>query len=130
MRIFLRLEEVGILILSFYLSILLGYSWWVFILFIFAPDISMVGYLLGTKAGSIIYNIVHFKLLAIIIGLVGYLLSVPAVALVGHILLGHSSLDRILGYGLKYPDDFKHTHLGWIGSNDSNVNLLKNGKLK
>jgi hypothetical protein len=30
-------------------------------------------------------------------------------------LLGHSSFDRVLGYGLKYDDDFKHTHLGWIG---------------
>ncbi|WP_206365138.1 DUF4260 family protein [Sphingobacterium corticibacterium] len=23
-------------------------------------------------------------------------------------------MDRIFGYGLKYLDDFKHTHLGWI----------------
>jgi hypothetical protein len=24
-------------------------------------------------------------------------------------------MDRILGYGLKYPDAFQHTHLGIIG---------------
>jgi hypothetical protein len=30
-------------------------------------------------------------------------------------MLGHSSADRILGYGLKYSDSFHHTHLGWIG---------------
>jgi uncharacterized protein YbjT (DUF2867 family) len=24
-------------------------------------------------------------------------------------------MDRVLGYGLKYPDAFKHTHLGTIG---------------
>jgi hypothetical protein len=24
-------------------------------------------------------------------------------------------MDRIFGYGLKYPDAFQHTHLGWIG---------------
>jgi hypothetical protein len=35
--------------------------------------------------------------------------------LVGLILLGHSSLDRVFGYGLKYADSFRHTHLGWIG---------------
>jgi len=30
-------------------------------------------------------------------------------------LLGYSSLDRVVGYGLKYPDEFKNTHLGVIG---------------
>jgi hypothetical protein len=35
--------------------------------------------------------------------------------LAGTILLGHSSLDRVLGYGLKYPDSFQNTHLGVIG---------------
>ncbi|MDA1193538.1 MAG: DUF4260 family protein, partial [Candidatus Poribacteria bacterium] len=29
----------------------------------------------------------------------------------GAILIGHSAFDRLLGYGLKYPDAFKHTHL-------------------
>ena len=24
-------------------------------------------------------------------------------------------MDRMFGYGLKYDDAFKHTHLGWIG---------------
>ncbi len=27
----------------------------------------------------------------------------------------NASLDRLFGFGLKYPDQFKHTHLGWIG---------------
>jgi hypothetical protein len=36
-------------------------------------------------------------------------------ALAGVIMLGHSSFDRVLGYGLKYGDSFRHTHLGWIG---------------
>jgi hypothetical protein len=35
--------------------------------------------------------------------------------LIGVILLGHSSLDRALGYGLKYEDSFQNTHLGRIG---------------
>ncbi len=24
-------------------------------------------------------------------------------------------MDRIFGYGLKFGDNFHHTHLGWIG---------------
>ena len=35
--------------------------------------------------------------------------------LVGLMLLAHSSFDRLLNYGLKYPDSFRHTHLGEIG---------------
>ena len=30
-------------------------------------------------------------------------------------LLGHSSFDRVFGYGLKHEDAFQHTHLGRIG---------------
>lgn len=30
-------------------------------------------------------------------------------------LLGHSSFDRVLGYGLKHEDAFQNTHLGRIG---------------
>ncbi|MBV6397568.1 MAG: hypothetical protein HFACDABA_03182 [Anaerolineales bacterium] len=30
-------------------------------------------------------------------------------------LFGHSSFDRVLGYGLKHEDAFQNTHLGRIG---------------
>ncbi|TDB99096.1 DUF4260 family protein [Actinomadura sp. 7K534] len=29
----------------------------------------------------------------------------------------HVGVDRALGYGLKLPDSFRHTHLGEIGKN-------------
>ena len=35
--------------------------------------------------------------------------------LLGIILFGHASMDRVFGYGLKFGDNFHHTHLGWIG---------------
>ncbi|MEO5584504.1 MAG: DUF4260 family protein [Flavobacteriales bacterium] len=31
------------------------------------------------------------------------------------ILYGHSCMDRVFGFGLKFGDSFQHTHLGWIG---------------
>jgi len=31
------------------------------------------------------------------------------------VIFGHSSLDRFLGFGLKYFDGFNVTHLGTIG---------------
>lgn len=38
--------------------------------------------------------------------------GVPLLSLIGIVMLAHSSLDRVLGYGLKYPDSFQRTHLG------------------
>lgn len=45
----------------------------------------------------------------------GYLLSVPWLMFVGTLLLGHYSLDRVFGYGLKHEDAFQNTHLGRLG---------------
>jgi hypothetical protein len=75
----------------------------------------MIGYVWGPSVGAITYNTIHHKGLAVAFLTLGYLAAVPWVSLVGVIMLGHSSFDRILGYGLKYPDSFHHTHLGWIG---------------
>ena len=33
----------------------------------------------------------------------------------GLVWLAHIGSDRLLGYGLKYSDDFQRTHLGWLG---------------
>ncbi len=35
--------------------------------------------------------------------------------LIGAVLLAHTGIDRVLGYGLKYPTAFQDTHLGRIG---------------
>jgi hypothetical protein len=34
------------------------------------------------------------------------------------IWFGHIGMDRLVGFGLKYPDSFQHTHLGWKGRRD------------
>ena len=45
----------------------------------------------------------------------GFLYSNEVAIFIGILLFTHSSFDRLLAYGLKYTDDFKHTHLGFIG---------------
>uniref|UniRef100_UPI003216BDAF DUF4260 domain-containing protein n=1 Tax=uncultured Draconibacterium sp. TaxID=1573823 RepID=UPI003216BDAF len=114
MKLSLKIEEISMLVLSFYITLLLGYDWWVFILFLFTPDISMLGYLLGNRTGAILYNIFHYKFLAVFLGIIGYANSITELAFAGAILFGHSSFDRLFGYGLKYPKGFIYTHLGAI----------------
>jgi len=101
-------------ILSIYLFSLLDYKWWIFLALILAPDIGMIGYAVNTRLGALTYNLFHHKGIAIIVGFAGYWWSIPEMQLAGIILFGHASMDRMMGYGLKFPDSFKHTHLGNI----------------
>lgn len=106
---------MGQLILAVLLFNQLDYAWWLFPALILLPDLSMLGYLFNTKTGALIYNFFHHKLLAVIILAIGYSIGNNLITLTGIILFGHSAMDRIFGYGLKYQDDFKNTHLGQIG---------------
>lgn len=115
MKTILKFEELLLTLLAYYLFLLLGYAWWWFLLLFLAPDLSMSGYLFGPKAGAWTYNLAHHKGLAVILLVFGGYLQLPWLQLAGVIILGHSSFDRLLGYGLKYTDSFGHTHLGRIG---------------
>lgn len=115
MKKLISIEELFLVLLCIFLFRSLGYAWWWFAIFFLAPDLSMVGYLAGPHLGAITYNFVHHKALAITMYILGVLFANPPLQFTGLILLAHSSFDRILGYGLKYPDAFEHTHLGMIG---------------
>ena len=45
-----------------------------------------------------------YETLGLGVYIVGGLLGVPLLSLIGVLLLGHSSLDRVLGYGLVDAD--------------------------
>lgn len=111
MKYLIRLEEVMIFVLSMYLFSLLDYSWWLFLGLLLAPDLGMLGYVVNTQVGAVVYNLVHHRGLQLAIYFVGVFLNIQLIMLLGVILFAHSSLDRVFGYGLKYKDAFKHTHL-------------------
>ncbi len=119
MKNLIKLEEAFMFGITIFLFSKLDYVWWVYPALLFTPDLSMLGYLGGTKLGTITYNFVHHKALGISIYIIGILSANPGVQLAGLILFGHSSMDRMFGYGLKYTDSFQNTHLGFIGKNSS-----------
>lgn len=116
MKNILKIEEAGMLLLSIYLFSMLDFDWWWYLVLILTPDICMFAYIINPKIGALSYNLFHHKGIAILIYLVGIYFDNEFVRLVGIILFGHSSMDRIFGYGLKYNDSFNHTHLGMIGN--------------
>jgi hypothetical protein len=115
MKNLLKVEELAILLLAIFLFSELSYEWWVFPALLLAPDIGMLGYLVSTRVGAFTYNLFHHKGVAILLYLCGAYWEIDPLMLSGAIMLGHSGMDRVFNYGLKYPDAFKHTHLGWIG---------------
>lgn len=115
MKTLLKLEEFGLVLLSIWLFAQLDYAWWWYPLLFFTPDLSMLGYIINPRIGAFTYNLIHHKGTAAVVYIAGMSLSIPALLLAGAILLGHSSFDRIFGYGLKYSDAFQHTHMGMIG---------------
>lgn len=116
MKNLIRIEEAAMFGFSIILFIQTEFAWWWYPLLILAPDIGMLGYLAGNKIGAWTYNLFHHKAVALLVLCFGWYLGNEWGELAGIILFGHSSLDRIFGYGLKHLDSFKHTHLGWLGS--------------
>lgn len=98
---------------------LLNADWWYYLLIVFGPDISMIGYVAGSHAGAGIYNLFHHKGFAVFIFATGLYTDNELLKLTGIILFGHSSMDRMFGYGLKLNRGFKYTHLGVIGGRKS-----------
>ncbi|VXB58356.1 conserved hypothetical protein [Flavobacterium sp. 9AF] len=121
MKTMLKLEEVGLFVGSLYLFSQLSFAWWWFPLLLLTPDVGMLGYLINSRMGAWTYNVMHHRLVGIVILLLGSYINNNAVTLAGVILLAHISFDRILGYGLKYEDSFHHTHLGTIKNTPSHL---------
>lgn len=112
----LKLEELLMFCLGVFLFNQLNFAWWWFLILILTPDIGMIGYLVSTKVGAIMYNIFHHKAIAVGVYFTGMYLNNNIIILIGIILFSHASLDRIFGYGLKYNNSFNNTHLGAIGN--------------
>lgn len=116
MKPLLKLEELLMFTLALFLFSRLDASWGLFALLFFAPDLSMLGYLVNPRLGAWTYNLIHHKGLGITLYVLGSLLTIPWLVFTGTLLFAHSSFDRVFGYGLKHEDSFHNTHLGKIGN--------------
>ncbi len=107
----IRLEGLAVFVVSILLFGESNGTWWVYLLFFLAPDLSMLGYLGGPRTGAWIYNLVHTYAAPIALIIAGYLVKSDVLLFAGIIWLGHIGADRLLGFGLKYPTAFRDTHL-------------------
>lgn len=111
----IKLEEVAMFIIAIYGLTFLGVDWWWYLILLLGPDVSMLGYIGGNKPGAFFYNLFHHKAIAVCMFAAGLFMPDTLLLILGIVLFGHASMDRVFGYGLKTGQGFKYTHLGIIG---------------
>lgn len=117
-RRLLRLEGLAMLVAATVAYGQSGSGWGLFAAAFLLPDLTMLGYLAGPRAGAAAYNAGHSYLgPALLLGLAGTL-GGPGVVPLALIWFAHIGFDRLLGYGLKHTSGFRDTHLGRIGRAD------------
>jgi hypothetical protein len=114
--VLLRIEELALLTGAVFIFAHVHVSWWLFALLFLAPDLFMLGYLANPRLGAATDNLGHLLLVPIALIFFGYTAGRPLLCAIGAIWSSHIALDRLLGYGLKYPGEFKDTHLQHIAS--------------
>ena len=114
-RVLVRSEGFAVLVAASVAYGWQGGSWWLFAALFFVPDLSMIGYVAGSKLGAALYNLAHWYVLPLACLVWGAFGHFPEALQIGLIWAAHIGFDRSLGYGLKYPEAFGVSHLGRMG---------------
>jgi Domain of unknown function (DUF4260) len=111
-RVLVRLEGLALALTALILFARSGGGWGGFALLILAPDLGILGYIGGPRLGAITYNLLHTYVLPLALVFYGYFSGALSIQHVALIWLAHISIDRTLGFGLKYGTAFRDSHLG------------------
>jgi hypothetical protein len=114
-RRWLRVEGLAVLIAGTAIYLAAGGPWLLLVPLLLVVDVSMAGYLAGPRAGALVYNLAHNQATGLLVLGAGVVSGISPLVLAGAVLVGHAGMDRLAGYGLKYPTAFGDTHLGRIG---------------
>ncbi len=85
-------------------------SWVLFVVLVLAPDLSMLGYYLGVQFGTALYNLFHVLVVPLLLISLSIFYKQLWLLPYGLIWTAHIGVDRLLGFGLKYPTRFHDTH--------------------
>jgi hypothetical protein len=110
-RVLLRLEGLVVAAAAVAIYVHEDYSLWLFVALILAPDLSFAAYLAGPRVGAVVYNVAHTEVFPVALGTACLVRGGGLEVKLALIWLAHIGVDRLLGYGLKYPTAFKDTHL-------------------
>ncbi|MFN3324131.1 MAG: DUF4260 domain-containing protein [Bryobacteraceae bacterium] len=110
-RVLLLVEGAAVLAVSVLLYSRLQGEWRRFALLFFVPDLSMLGYAVNSRFGAAAYNAVYSMVAPLALSAwaraAGHDTWLPLLL----IWVAHLGFDRMLGFGLKFPNGFRRTHL-------------------
>jgi hypothetical protein len=109
--VLLRLEGLVLFAVSVALFFHVDGNLWRFLLLLLVPDVTMAGYALNVRVGALVYNAGHTLALPFALGGAAFLTNRPEAIPFVLIWTAHIGMDRMIGYGLKYPTYFADTHL-------------------
>jgi hypothetical protein len=110
-RLLLRIEGAAAAAAALAVYFHHGHPWWLLVVLVLVPDLMFVGYLAGPRVGAAFYNAAHTYVAPLVLLAAGDLAQSAVAIEIGLIWIVHIGVDRMLGYGLKYPTAFKDTHL-------------------
>lgn len=110
-RVLLQAEGLALFGAAIALYLHLDFSVLALVLLFLAPDLCFVAFLFGEKTGARAYDAVHTAIWPLALGALGAVADESTLVQIALIWLGHIGLDRAIGYGLRYPDSARETHL-------------------
>lgn len=113
-KLLLHFEGVILLVASIVLYASQGFAWSTFLLLLLAPDLAFVAYIANRNLGTFFYNALHTVALPLILAVAAFMIDWTFGIQLALIWLAHVGMDRTVGYGLKYTNSFKNTHLSKI----------------
>ena len=107
----LRVEGLVLFGAALTLYVREDYSILLLVVLFLAPDLAFVGLAGGSRVGAITYDAAHTYVGPTLLASTALVVEWSAGVQLGLIWLAHIGIDRALGYGLRYPDAFKKSHL-------------------
>ena len=92
-------------------------SWSLYLALFLVPDLGLLGYVLPqslrlpTAFAPSLYNALHTYSVPVLLFLVSWHVHALRAEQIAAIWISHIAVDRALGFGLKFPDSFRKTHL-------------------
>jgi hypothetical protein len=120
-----RADAAALLVLTLWAVASTNSRWTWFLALFLVPDLSMIGYVFGSRVGATTYNAGHLyawpvALLAVGLASHSSLATTAALSWIAHI-----AFDNVVGYGLKLPTGFEHTIYGPIGRERARIARTK-----
>ena len=110
-RTLLRIEGLALAGAAIAVYVHKDYSWVLLAALALAPDLAFAAYALGPRFGALAYDLTHTEFFPLALAASCAVSDAEHGIAIALVWLAHIGVDRMLGYGLKYPTAFDDTHL-------------------